>query len=406
MFESVYKNKDGSCFMTARGLQDSRHTLTGVMLKIEQNRELHPTRLDLEDEGILFDTLSDEKGFDHVKLFASETGVLTLYNFCTAMCIHVINKRLATSYQASMDGMGHRASTRPYILHPQDEADFQQSVFMGVYENCSPDTIGQTLDMKEFSGIVASIAYLFHDKYAYRHNRTGMDISMDGYGTTDDGARVNLMSYDYLTEKRVNAQVERIEKNVKAMKDAEDTFNVWRDNLATVFTKAELKDFHTLYTMRANLETMSDKNRYRLKYLVKVARARRVENEQKAGVFKQALKVSAREHNRIMKENDKARRETAKLANREKRYETRKAMFLKSIGALLLKVNSQTKEGQALQALWIAVNAHQRADKEDDRALEPFRADFKALKTAIKGHDPKMQTVKERIRKNLKTVSV
>lgn len=399
MFEKVYMTNDESCFMSTRGLSESQRTQSVRMLSVLDHKDENPKALDLKD-------VCELDGFSHKTLFSTELGQLALYNYCMGMAIHVINVRLATAYQASMDGMGHKASTRAYLIHPQDENDFQNSVYMGVFENLTPEKCGRELDVKEFAMLVADVAYLFHDKYAYRHNRTGMDISMDGYGTTDDGARVNLLSYDYLTEKRVNLQVENALKNEKAMKNADDIYNSYKTMLESVFNKSDLRDFERLYKMRANAQTMTSTQRNRLNYLIRSASARHKVITGQAHDFKMALKMNTRAMKKLAQEKTDAEKAMKKLANRRARYETRCKLFLKNINALLMKTPSDNPHQKALYDLWVKVNAYTPKDTEDDRALAPFRAEFKALKLNIKGHSVELQGIKQATKKALKKVSV
>jgi hypothetical protein len=399
MFEKVYMTNDESCFMSTRGLSESQRTQSVRMMSVLDHKDESPKALDLKD-------VCELDGFSHKALFSTELGQLALYNYCMGMAIHVINVRLATAYQASMDGMGHKASTRAYIIHPQDENDFQNSVYMGVFENLTPEKCGRELDVKEFAMLVADVAYLFHDKYAYRHNRTGMDISMDGYGTTEDGARVNLLSYDYLTEKRVNAQVENALKNERAMKSADDLYSSYKTMLESVFNKSDLRDFERLYKLRANAQTMTSTQRNRLNYLIRSASARHKVITGQAHDFKMALKMNNRALKKQAKKAADAKKAMTKLSNRRARYDERCRLFLKNINALLMKTPSDNPHQKALHDLWVKVNAYQPKDTEDDRALAPFRAEFKALKLNIKGHSMELQGIKQATKKALKKVSV
>ena len=386
-------------FITARGLQDTHRVPLLHSFKVYDNEDLNPVPLDLTD-------VCENGEFSHKALFTTEMGQLALYNYCVGMTIHAIKVRLATAYQASIDSMGHKASTRAYLIHPQDENDLQNSVYMGVFENLSPDACGRELTKNEFAMLVADVAYLFHDKYAYRHNRTGMDISMDGYGTTDDGARVNLLSYDYLTEKRVNAQVENALKNERAMKSADDLYSSYKTMLESVFNKSDLRDFERLYKMRANAQTMTSTQRNRLNYLIRSASARHKVITGQAQDFKKALKMNNRALKKKAQEESDAKKAMTKLANRRARYDERCKLFLKAINALLMKTPSDNPHQKALYDLWVKVNAYQPKDNEDDRALKPFRAEFKTLKLNIKGHSMELQGIKHATKKALKKVSV
>lgn len=400
MFEKVYKNNDGSCFITTRGLMDTHRTPLARAYKVVDNEGLNPVTLDLDVVAYETDV------FSHKLLFSTDLGQLALYNYCMGMCIHVINRALATAYQASIDGMGHKSSTRAYLIHPQDENDYQNSVYMGVFENLTPEKCGRELSSSEFAQCVADVAYLYHNIFAYRHNRTGMDISMDGYGTTKDGERVNLLSYDYLTEKRVNSQIENAKRNENAMKSATALFESYRTNLESVFNKQDLKDFERLYKMRSNSQAMSSQQRNRLNYLVRSASAKHKVITGIAHDYKQALKMNNRALKKQAQQDADAEKAMKKLAKRHERYESRCKLFLKNINKVLMKTPATNPHQPALQALWIKVNAYQPKDTEDDRALAPFRAEFKALKLAITGQSTEVDAIKQRTRKALKQVSI
>ncbi len=400
MFEKVYKNEDGSCFITTRGLMDTHRTPLAHAYKVVDNEGLNPVALDLDAVACEGDE------FSHNALYATELGQLSLYNYCMGMCIHVINRALATAYQASVDGMGHKSSTRAYLIHPQDENDFQNSVYMSALMNYSPESVGRELTREEFAMVIADSAYFYHNVYAYRHNRTGMDISMDGYGTTKDGERVNLLSYDYLTEKRVNSQIENAKRNENAMKNAESLFNSYKSNLESVFNKQDLKDFERLYKMRANAQAMTSQQRNRLNYLVRSASAKHKVITGIAHDYKQALKMNNRALKKQAQQDADAEKAMKKLEKRRERYESRCKLFLKNINKVLMKTPSTNPHQAQLQALWVKVNAYQPKDTEDDRALAPFRSEFKELKALIMGQSLELKDITKKARKSLKQVAI